>query len=179
MPQCFFSIWVFFYNHWQFTGLQGKVEGISLAPCYHLHPLHRHVDISRATERKPLTTKLRALCRQCQLTRSAEKAPSLITVLGKTLQHRTSPSCCLPGPPPPFISFWQFSNKGKQSNVLFKYHSMIIWIFVKHALHKLHFINYISIIIWIFVKHALHKLHTGFFYKESSFSIQPQCCLTF
>ena len=29
------------------TGLQGKGEGISLTPHYHLHPLHRHLDISR------------------------------------------------------------------------------------------------------------------------------------
>ena len=30
------------------TRLQGKGEGISLTPYYHFHPLHRHVDISRA-----------------------------------------------------------------------------------------------------------------------------------
>ena len=38
------------------TRLQGKGEGISLTPYYHFHPLHRHVDISRAinAESSPL-----------------------------------------------------------------------------------------------------------------------------
>ena len=36
----FFSIWVFFHN-------QEKEEGISLTPHYHLHPLHKHLDISQ------------------------------------------------------------------------------------------------------------------------------------
>ena len=62
------------------TGLQGKGEGISLILHYHFHPLHGHIDISRAitaessplhiasnqtrtgkplvSERKSLTTKL-------------------------------------------------------------------------------------------------------------------------
>ena len=44
----FFSIWVFFHEHSQFTGQQGKGEGIYLTPLYHFHPLHRHLDISRA-----------------------------------------------------------------------------------------------------------------------------------
>ena len=44
----FFSIWVFFHEHLRFTGHQGKGEAISLTPLYHLHPLHRHLDISRA-----------------------------------------------------------------------------------------------------------------------------------
>ena len=44
----FFSIWVFFHDHSRITGLQGKGEGISLTPHYHFHPLHRHLDISRA-----------------------------------------------------------------------------------------------------------------------------------
>ena len=44
--QFFFSIWVFFHEHSQFTGQQGKVEAISLTPLYHFHPLHRHLDIS-------------------------------------------------------------------------------------------------------------------------------------
>ena len=80
----FFSIWVSFHEYSPITGLQGKVEGISLTPHYHLHPLHRHLDISRAitaessplsahrqqpdsnwdplvSERKSLTTKLRVL----------------------------------------------------------------------------------------------------------------------
>ena len=81
----FFSIWVFFREHSQITGLQGKEEGISLTPHYHFHPLHRHLDISRAitaessllhivssrtwteplvSERKSLTTKLRAFANQ-------------------------------------------------------------------------------------------------------------------
>ena len=52
----FFSIWVFFHEHSQITGLQGKGEGISLTPHYHFHPLHRHLDISRAitAESSPL-----------------------------------------------------------------------------------------------------------------------------
>ena len=43
-----FSIWVFFHYHSRIMGLQGKGEGISLPPHYHFHPLHRHLDISRA-----------------------------------------------------------------------------------------------------------------------------------
>ena len=42
-----FSIWVFFREHSWITGLQGKGEGNSLTPHYHLHPLHIHLDISR------------------------------------------------------------------------------------------------------------------------------------
>ena len=71
----FFSIWVFCHEHSRITGLQEKGEGISLTPHYHFHPLHRHLDISRAitAESSPLhianswtrtgksvTTKLRA-----------------------------------------------------------------------------------------------------------------------
>ena len=44
----FFSIQVFFHEHSRFTGQQGKGEGIYLTPLYHFHPLHRHLDISRA-----------------------------------------------------------------------------------------------------------------------------------
>ena len=44
----FFSMWVFFHKHSRFTGQQGKGEGIYLTPLYHFHPLHRHLDISRA-----------------------------------------------------------------------------------------------------------------------------------
>ena len=44
----FFSIWVFFHEHSRFTGQQGKGEGIYLTPLYHFHPLHGHLDISRA-----------------------------------------------------------------------------------------------------------------------------------
>ena len=52
----FFSIWVFFQEHSRFTGQQGKGEGIYLTPLYHFHPLHRHLDISRAiaAESSPL-----------------------------------------------------------------------------------------------------------------------------
>ena len=44
----FFSIWIFFHEHSRFTGQQEKREAISLAPYNHFHPLHRHLDISRA-----------------------------------------------------------------------------------------------------------------------------------
>ena len=44
----FFSIWVLFHGHSRITGQQGKKEGISLTRHYHFHPLHRHLDISRA-----------------------------------------------------------------------------------------------------------------------------------
>ena len=47
-PAGFFSMWVLFHEHSRITGLQGKREGISLTPHYHFHPLHRHLDISRA-----------------------------------------------------------------------------------------------------------------------------------
>ena len=77
----FFSMWVFIHEHSQTTGLQGEEEGISLTPHCHFHPLHRYLDISRViiaessplhiansltrtgnlSERKSLTTKLRAL----------------------------------------------------------------------------------------------------------------------
>ena len=52
----FFSMWVFFHERSRITGLQGKGEGISLTPHYHFHPLHRHLDISRAitAESSPL-----------------------------------------------------------------------------------------------------------------------------
>ena len=52
----FFSIWGFFHERSQITGLQGKEEGISLTPHYHLHPLHRYLDIIRAitAESSPL-----------------------------------------------------------------------------------------------------------------------------
>ena len=43
-----YSIWVFSHDHSRITGLQGKGEGISSTPNYHFHPLHRHLDISRA-----------------------------------------------------------------------------------------------------------------------------------
>ena len=43
----FFFIWVFFHDYSRTTGLQGRGESISLTPHYHIHPLHRHLDISR------------------------------------------------------------------------------------------------------------------------------------
>ena len=43
-----FSIWILFHEHSQFTGQQEKGEAISLTSLYHFHPLHRHLDISRA-----------------------------------------------------------------------------------------------------------------------------------
>ena len=45
---CFFFIRVFFHEHSRTTGPQGKGKGISLTSHYHFHPLHRHLDISRA-----------------------------------------------------------------------------------------------------------------------------------
>ena len=58
---CFFFVWFFFFylgfhEHSLFTGRQGKGEGIFLTPLYHFHPLHRHLDISRAitAENSPL-----------------------------------------------------------------------------------------------------------------------------
>ena len=52
----FLLIWVFFHEHSRITGLQKKGESISLTPHYHFHPLHRHLDISRAitAESSPL-----------------------------------------------------------------------------------------------------------------------------
>ena len=52
----FFLSGFFFHEHSQITELQGKGEGISLTPHYHFHPLHRHLDISRAiaAESSPL-----------------------------------------------------------------------------------------------------------------------------
>ena len=44
----FFSVWVFFHEHSRITGLQRKEEVIPLIRYYHFHPLHRHLDISRA-----------------------------------------------------------------------------------------------------------------------------------
>ena len=44
----FLSIWVFFHDHSQITGLMGKEERISLTPHYHSQPHHRHLEIDRA-----------------------------------------------------------------------------------------------------------------------------------
>ena len=51
----FFSMGVFFHEHSQTTGLQGKEEGISLTPHYHFLPLHRHLDISPSITPTPLS----------------------------------------------------------------------------------------------------------------------------
>ena len=52
----FFPMLVFFHEHPQFTGQQGKGEAISLTPLYHFHPLHRNLGISRVitAESSPL-----------------------------------------------------------------------------------------------------------------------------
>ena len=44
----FFSMWVFFHEHSQITGLHRKRKGISLSLHYHFHSLLRHLDISQA-----------------------------------------------------------------------------------------------------------------------------------
>ena len=51
-----FSIFVLFHEHSRITGLHGMGEVIPLTPHYHFHPLHRHLDISRAitAENSPL-----------------------------------------------------------------------------------------------------------------------------
>ena len=51
-----FSSWFFFHEHSRIAGLQRKGKGISITPHYHFHPLHRHLDISRAitAESSPL-----------------------------------------------------------------------------------------------------------------------------
>ena len=47
-----FSIWVFFHEYSRLIWQQGKGEVIFLCTFYHVHPLHRHLDISQviATE---------------------------------------------------------------------------------------------------------------------------------
>ena len=42
-----FFIQVFFHKHSQNTGQLGKVEAIFFNHLHHLHPFHRHLDISR------------------------------------------------------------------------------------------------------------------------------------
>ena len=51
----FFSLWIFFHDHSQITGLQGKGVGISLTSHYHFQPFHRHLEISRAINVERLT----------------------------------------------------------------------------------------------------------------------------
>ena len=46
--QLFFSIWVFFHEHSQFTGQQGKGGGYLYNSSLPLPPLQKHLDISRA-----------------------------------------------------------------------------------------------------------------------------------
>ena len=43
-----FFIWVFFIEHSQFQGQEGKGNAISWTPLYHFHPLYRHLDIGWA-----------------------------------------------------------------------------------------------------------------------------------
>ena len=52
----FFPIWVFFNEHLRITRMQVKGEDIPLTVHYHFHPLHRHLNISRAitAESSPL-----------------------------------------------------------------------------------------------------------------------------
>ena len=42
----FFSMWVFFHEHWWITGLQGKGRAFHYLLTTPFHPLHRHLDIS-------------------------------------------------------------------------------------------------------------------------------------
>ena len=44
----FFSIWVFFHEHSQFTRQQEKEQVLSLSHLYNFNPLHRHLDTSQA-----------------------------------------------------------------------------------------------------------------------------------
>ena len=52
----FFTIWVSFHEHSQFTGQQGKGKAIPIILLYHYHSLHRHLGISRVitVESSPL-----------------------------------------------------------------------------------------------------------------------------
>ena len=52
----FFFILDFFHKHSRFTGEQEKGDAISLISLYHVHPLYRNLDISRAisAESSPL-----------------------------------------------------------------------------------------------------------------------------
>ena len=56
MRDIYFLSGFFFHEHSWFTERHEKCEAISLSPLYHLHPLHRHLDISRAitVESSPL-----------------------------------------------------------------------------------------------------------------------------
>ena len=59
----FFSIWVFFHEHSQFTEQQRKGEAISLTPLYHFHPLHKHLDIISLTITEESSLLYIACCR--------------------------------------------------------------------------------------------------------------------
>ena len=48
--QLFFSIWVFFHEHSQFTGQQGKGGGYLYNSSLPLPPLQKHLDISYAPQ---------------------------------------------------------------------------------------------------------------------------------
>ena len=69
--QVFLSIWVFFQVHSHSTRQQGKRETIYITPLYHFHPLHRHLDISRAV--------------------TAESSP--LHIAGSRTRFRTQPIC--------------------------------------------------------------------------------------
>ena len=73
----FISIWIFFHGHSRFTGQLGKGQAISLTPLYYFHPLHRHLDISRAinAESSPLYV------------------PKKITIFGFQLSQKRLQSC--------------------------------------------------------------------------------------
>ena len=53
---CFFFLSGFFLTNIHDSGQQGKGETIFVTPLCHFHPLHRHLDISRAitVESSPL-----------------------------------------------------------------------------------------------------------------------------
>ena len=56
--QLFFSIWVFFHEHSQFTGQQEKGEFICLTGLYNLYPLCSYLSIIRATKAESLAAGL-------------------------------------------------------------------------------------------------------------------------
>ena len=110
----FFSIWVFFYKHSRITGLQGKGEGISfslpLPPgsqtlrhqlgdyCRELTSAHsQQPDLNReplVSERKSLTTKLRALKLRAWVSLSFLQEHFRLNIYyGSTLLHFSSKRC--------------------------------------------------------------------------------------
>ena len=57
----FFSIWVFFHKHSQFTGEHGKGEAISLTSLYQFQPLDRHTLNRQLQKRAHLCTSAHSL----------------------------------------------------------------------------------------------------------------------